>query len=355
MFHAWDDSGVTYSCKNNTYIFTVKCTCCVSVHQADSSVSLPVFIPVEDPYTCNKCNEDEWSEEGSTSCQKRSILFLQFSSPLSIFLMVFAATLLLLCVAVMMLFIYNYNTPVVKAAGGNMCFVMLVSLALSSINVFFFLGKPTVMHCIFRTVLFYIFYTICLSCMTVRAFQIFCIFKMAAKFPKIYRLWVQHNAQWIVFVTLSVFQMFICVLRISVKSPYPIKTYTPGAILLGCSPGAEQTFFLGVSYTWILSVLCFFFSYMSTDLPKNYNEAKAITFSMLLFFISWSFYYTVLRFPPTLYISIFNAVAQLCSLYGMLIGFFIPKSYVMVFQPKKNTAAYFQTAIQSYTQTMSRM
>ncbi|XP_060737806.1 taste receptor type 1 member 1 [Tachysurus vachellii] len=308
-----------------------------------------------DPYTCVLCNVDEWSEEGSTFCQKRSILYLQHTNPLSILLMVFAAILLVLCVAVIMLFIYNYNTPVVKSAGGHMCFVMLASLALSSINVFFFLGKPTVIHCIFRTVMFYFFYTICLSCMTVRSFQVFCIFKMASKFPKINRLWVQHNGQWIVIAILSFFQMFICVLRISLKMPSPIKTYTTGAILLGCSPGKEQTYFLGVSYTWFLSVLCFFFSYMSTDLPKNYNEARAIAFSMLLFFISWSFYFTVIKFPPALYIQFFNAVAQLCSLYGILMSYFIPKSYVIIFQPQKNTAAYFQTSIQTYTQTMSRM
>ncbi|TSL97294.1 Taste receptor type 1 member 1 [Bagarius yarrelli] len=309
----------------------------------------------KDPYTCTMCNTDEWSEEGSTSCQKRSIVYLQHTNPLSILLIVSASILLALCFAVFLLFIYNYNTPVVKSAGGNMCFVMLASLILSSINTFFFMGKPTEVRCIFRNMMFYFFYTICLSCMTVRSLQIFCIFKMAAKFPKLNRLWVQHNGQWIIVATLSSLQMFLCVLRLSLKIPFPLKIYIPGGILLSCSPGNEQTFFVSVFYTWFLSVLCFFCSYMSTDLPKNYNEAKTITFSMLLFFISWSFYFTVSKFPEGLYIPFFNAVAQLCSLYGILLSYFIPKSYVIIFQPTKNTPAYFQTAIQTYTQTMSRM
>lgn len=236
-----------------------------------------------------------------------------------------------------------------------MCFVMLASLALSSISVFFFLGQPTNMHCIFRNVVFYFFYTVCLSCMTVRSFQIFCIFKMAAKFPKIHRLWVQKNAQWNVIATFSFFQILICVLWISLNTPIPVKMYILDTVILSCSPGNQQIFFVSVAFTWTLSVLCFSFSYMSTDLPKNYNEAKSITFSMLLFFISWSFYFTVTKFPPGLYIQFFNAWAELSSLYGILLSYFIPKAYVIIFQPKKNTQAYFQTSIQNYTQTVSRM
>ncbi|KAI5621964.1 taste receptor, type 1, member 2, tandem duplicate 2 precursor, partial [Silurus asotus] len=309
----------------------------------------------QDPYTCKSCNLDEWSEEGSTSCQKRTILYFQETNPLSIIITVFAAILLVLCVAVVMLFSYNYNTPVVKSAGGNMCFIMLASLALSSISVFFFLGQPTEMHCIFRNVMFYFFYSVCLSCMTVRSFQIFCIFKMSAKFPKINRLWVQYNAQWIVTGTLSAVSAFVCILWISQKTPSPKNIYVDDTLILGCSPGNQQTFFISVFFTWSLSVLCFSFSYMSTDLPKNYNEAKSITFSMLLFFISWSFYFTVTKFPLGLYIQFFNAGAQLSSSYGILMSYFIPKSYVIIFQPQRNTQAYFQTSIQNYTQTMSRM
>lgn len=318
-------------------------------------LSLPAFILSEDPYTCNLCNVDEWSKEGSTSCQKRSILYLQHTDPLSILLMVSAVTLVVLCVAVIILFLYNYNTPVVKSAGGNMCFVMLASLALSCISVLCFLGKPTKIQCIFRNAMFYFFYTVCLSCMTVRSFQIFCIFKMAAKFPKIQKLLVQHNGQWILIATLSFFQIFICILRMALKTPIPIKTYISEAIILSCSLGNKQTFLISVLFTWFLSILCFSFSYMSTDLPKNYNEAKSITFSMLLFFISWSFYFTATNLPPGLYVQFLNAGAQLCSLYGIVLSYFIPKSYVIIFQPKKNTQAYFQTSIQNYTQTKSRM
>lgn len=236
-----------------------------------------------------------------------------------------------------------------------MCFVMLASLALSCISVLCFLGKPTEIQCIFRNAVFYFFYTVCLSCMTVRSLQIFCIFKMAAKFPQIQKLWVEHNGQWILIATLSLIQIFICLLRMTLETPIPDKTYISKSIILSCSLGNKQTFFTSVIFTWFLSILCFSFSYMSTDLPKNYNEAKSIAFSMLLFFITWSFYFTAAHFPAGLYIQFLNAGVQLSSLYGIVLSYFIPKAYIIIFQPKKNTQAYFQTSIQNYTQTMSRM
>ncbi|XP_072537148.1 taste receptor type 1 member 2.2 [Salminus brasiliensis] len=311
----------------------------------------------EDPNTCFPCNAGEWSQEGSTSCQKRSIMYLPFTGPLSILLLISAASLELLCIAVTVLFFVNYNTPVVKSAGGNMCFLMLASLIMSSISVFFFFGQPSVTECIFRNVMFCFFYTICLSCLAVRSFQIFWVFKMASKFPEVYKCWVKHNGQWLVIAVVSVVQFIFCVLWVTLKTPSPSRDETSyiDQIILICSSGNVEIFYVMVVLILSLSVLCFFFSYMCADLPKDYNEAKSITFSMLLFYISWCIYFTASMIYEGVLIQLIDAAAQLFSLYGILLSYFIPKSYVIVFQPKKNTQAYFQTTIQNYTQTISRM
>ena len=108
-------------------------------------------------------------------------------------------------------------------------------------------------------------------------------------------------------------------------------------------------------FMFILSGLCFCFSYMGTDLPKNYNEARAITFSMLLFCLSWAIFYTAEFMSYSTSAQVVKIVVELSSLYGIMLSYFIPKSFIIVFQPLKNTQEYFQAAIQSYTQTISRM
>ncbi|XP_036433932.1 taste receptor type 1 member 1 [Colossoma macropomum] len=309
-----------------------------------------------DPYTCVPCSTDEWSQEGSIACQRREIMYLSFTDPLSVLLIASAASLVLLCIAITILFLYNYNTPVVKSAGGSMCFLMLVSLIMSSISLFFFFGQPTVIRCVFRNMMFCCFYSICLSCLTVRSFQIFCVFKMAAKFPEAYKRWVKHNGQWLVITIVSVFQFILCVLWVSATAPAPSRDESSyeDQIILGCSRGNIGIFLVVVFLIVLLSFLCFFFSYMCADLPKNYNEAKSITFSILFFYISWCLYFTANMISQAVYIQLLYAVAQLSSLYGIMLSYFIPKSYVVVFQPKKNTQAYFQTSIQNYTQNISR-
>ncbi|KAL7827513.1 hypothetical protein SRHO_G00332310 [Serrasalmus rhombeus] len=309
-----------------------------------------------DPYTCVPCSTDEWSEEGSIACQRREIVYLSFTDPLSVLLLVSAASLVLLCSAITILFSYNYNTPVVKSAGGSMCFLMLVSLIMSSIGLFFFFGQPMVIQCVFRNVMFCFFYSVCLSCLAVRSFQIFCVFKMATKFPEAYKCWVKHNGQWLVITIVSVFQFILCVLWVTFRTPAPTRDESSYAdqIILGCSRGNLGVLLVVVFLVALLSFLCFFFSYMCADLPKNYNEAKSITFSILFFYISWCLYFTANMISRAVYIQLLYAVAQLSSLYAILLSYFIPKSYIIVFQPKKNTQAYFQTSIQNYTQNISR-
>ncbi|XP_058641585.1 taste receptor type 1 member 1-like [Onychostoma macrolepis] len=309
-----------------------------------------------DPYTCFPCAESEWSDEGSTTCKTRSVVYPQFTEIPSIIVMVSAAILIILLIAVFWLFAYNYNTPVVKSAGGSMCFLMLISLILSSVSVFFFFGKPTSVFCLLRNAIFEFFFTVCISCLTVRSFQIVCVFKMAAQFPKVHSLWVKHNGQWLFIAFSSFIHLISCVIWMTVN---PVKPTADSwsfkdQLMLICERGNNITLTIVVFISWFLGFLCLLFSYIGRDLPKNYNEAKSITFSLILYYLTWIAYFTAYLTLKSKYIIIFNAVAQISSINGILFTYFIPKSYIIIFQPQKNTPAYFQASIQNYTQTISR-
>ncbi|XP_050972498.1 taste receptor type 1 member 1-like [Labeo rohita] len=309
-----------------------------------------------DPYTCFPCAESEWSDEGSTTCKTRSVVYPEFTETLSIIVMVSIVCLIILLIAIFCLFAYNYDTPVVKSAGGSMCFLMLTSLILSSISAFFFFEKPTFVFCLLRNAIFVFFFTVCISCLTVRSFQIICVFKMAAQFPKVHSLWVKHNGQWLFIAFMTFIHFISCVIWMTVS---PVKatadswTFKDQTMLI-CEMGNTITFTIVVFISWFLGFLCLLFSYMGRDLPKNYNEAKSITFSLILYYLTWIAYFTAYLTIKSKYIVILNAMAQISSINGILFSYFIPKSYIMIFQPQKNTPAYFQTSIQNYTQTISR-
>ncbi|XP_062396169.1 taste receptor type 1 member 1-like [Sardina pilchardus] len=305
---------------------------------------------------CPTCHTYEWSEAGSTSCQKRSVEFLYFSDVTSILILLSTSFLMLLCVGVAVLFAVHRSTPVVRSAGGSMCFLMLGCLAAASISIFFYFGEPSAVSCALQSWIFVYFYTVFLSCLTVRSFLIICIFKVAVYLPRAHELWAKYNGQWLLVAGISLLQLLLCgVWMASPAIPEKDTKSFKDQLLIICFLRNMTASYLCIILMFILSGLCFCFSYLGTDLPKNYNEAKGITFSMLLFWLSWAVFLTATLVSRTKYVQMIKALVELNCLYAIMVSYFIPKSFIIVFQPAKNTPEYFQQAIQSYTQTVGRM
>uniref|UniRef100_A0A3Q3FYZ5 Taste receptor type 1 member 1-like n=1 Tax=Labrus bergylta TaxID=56723 RepID=A0A3Q3FYZ5_9LABR len=308
-----------------------------------------------DPYKCINCTYTEWSEPGSTSCNLRSVEYIPFTDIGAVLIMFGAVALVGLSLAMSVLFAINYNTPVVRSAGGPMCFLILGCLSLCSLSVFFYFGTPTTSSCILRFLPFLLFYTVCLASFVVRSFQIVCIFKMAAKFPKLYSWWMKYHGQWLIITVAFVTQAFLLLFGYfySPPRPYNETVVYPDKIILSCEIDLDATS-ISVILLVFLCFLCFIFSYMGKDLPKNYNEAKAITFCLLLLILTWIIFATEYMLYHGKYIQTLNALAVLSSLYCFLLWYFLPKCYIIIFQPHKNTQQHFQGLIQNYTKTMSQ-
>uniref|UniRef100_A0A3Q2Q7P4 Taste receptor type 1 member 1-like n=1 Tax=Fundulus heteroclitus TaxID=8078 RepID=A0A3Q2Q7P4_FUNHE len=297
-----------------------------------------LFCLVLDPYSCISCKETEWSKEGSTSCNLRLVEYIPFTDVGAVLIMAGACILVGLSGAISVLFATNYNTPVVRSAGGPMCFLILGCLIVCSVSVFFYFGKPTNASCILRYFPFLLFFTVCLACFVVRSFQIICIFKIAAKFPKLQTWWTKYHGQWLLITAAFTAQALLLITSLTYDPPIPYNEtlWHQDQIVLFCSLNLEVT-----SCTFVLlvflSCLCFIFSYMGKDLPKNYNEAKAITFCLLLLVVTWILFVTIYLLYQGKFIQILNALAVLCSLYSFLLWYFLPKCYIIIFQSHKNT------------------
>uniref|UniRef100_A0A671TIM1 Taste receptor type 1 member 1-like n=1 Tax=Sparus aurata TaxID=8175 RepID=A0A671TIM1_SPAAU len=336
--HAKKQNGIHECCFN--------CIICPSGTYINSSV---------DPYKCLKCKETEWSEEASTSCSLRVVEYIQFTDSGAIVIMVGAWFLVGLTAAMSVLFAINYNTPIVRSAGGPMCFLILGCLSLCSISVFFQFDKPTTSFCILRFLPFFLFYTVCLACFVVRSFQIVCIFKIAAKFPNLHSWWMKYHGQWLVITVAFLTQALLLLIGYSCAPPKPYNetVWYPDKIILSCDINLTATS-SPVVLLLSLCCFCFIFSYMGKDLPKNYNEAKAITFCLLLLIFTWIIFATEYMLYRGKHIQTLNALAVLSSLYSFLLWYFLPKCYIIILQPHKNTQQYFQGLIQNYTKTISQ-
>uniref|UniRef100_A0A3P8WR36 Taste receptor type 1 member 1-like n=1 Tax=Cynoglossus semilaevis TaxID=244447 RepID=A0A3P8WR36_CYNSE len=309
----------------------------------------------ENPSDCISCAETEWSAEGSTSCSLRTVEYLLFTDIKVIVLLVGTCVLVAIIIAVCVLFTINYNSPVVRSAGGPMCFLILGCLALCSVSVFFYFGKPTTLFCILRLFPCILFFTVSIACFGVRSFQIVCIFKIGAKFPKIHCWWVKYHGQWLTIAVTFVVQCILIIFGTLYGNPkaHGETSWYKDKIVFICDVkiiGLAAS----LAFLWSLCCLSFIFSYMGKDLPKNYNEAKSITFCLVLLFLTWIFFATHYLLNHGNVITAHSALSVLLSIYFFLMWYFLPKCYIIIFQPQKNTQQYFQGLIQTYTKTISQ-
>ncbi len=97
-----------------------------------------------------------------------------------------------------------------------------------------------------------------------------------------------------------------------------------------------------IGYNLCLVVLCTFYAVRTRNLPENFNEAKFIGFSMYTTCVIW------LAFIPLFFGSDYKVIT-LClstsfSATVILIFLFIPKVYIIIFEPEKNQRSAFATA-----------
>ncbi|XP_004385177.1 taste receptor type 1 member 1 isoform X2 [Trichechus manatus latirostris] len=309
------------------------------------------FLNESDLYHCQPCGKEEWAPQGSQTCFPRTVVFLTWHNPISWVLLAANTLLLLLLGGTAGLFAWHFDTPVVKSAGGRLCFLMLGSLAVGSCSLYCFFGEPTLSTCLLRLAPFALGFTIFLSCLTIRSFQLVFIFKFSAKVPTFYHAWVQNHGAGLFVVLSSMAQLLICLSWLVVWTPLPTREYEhfPQLVVLECTQANSLGFILSFAYNGLLSVSAFACSYLGKDLPENYNEAKCVTFSLLLNFVSWITFFTTASVYQGRYLPIVNVLAVLSSLCGGFSGYFLPKCYVILRRPDLNSTEHFQASIQDYT------
>uniref|UniRef100_A0A8D1JE35 Taste 1 receptor member 1 n=1 Tax=Sus scrofa TaxID=9823 RepID=A0A8D1JE35_PIG len=309
------------------------------------------FLNESDPYSCQPCGKEEWAPERSQTCFPRTVVFLTWHEPISWVLLAANTMLVLLVAGTAGLFAWYLDTPVVRSAGGRMCFLMLGSLAGGSCGLYGFFGEPMLPTCLLRQGLFALGFAIFLSCLTIRSFQLVFIFKFSAKMPTFFHAWVQNHGAGLFVVISSITQLLICVVWLAVWTPLPTREYQrfPQLVVLDCTEANSLGLRLAFTYNGLLSVSAFACSYLGKDLPENYNEAKCVTFSLLLNFVSWITFFTVASVYQGKYLAAVNVFAMLSSLSGGFSGYFLPKCYIILCRPDLNSTEHFQASIQDYS------
>ncbi|XP_068616570.1 G-protein coupled receptor family C group 6 member A [Brachionichthys hirsutus] len=296
---------------------------------------------------CLSCDTNtEWSPIGSSSCLRKALLFFGWQDGFAVVLLTFCALGILLALLVSVLFLHQHDTPVVKAAGGPLCQAVLFSLVISYISAILFVGRPNSLQCKARQVLFGLSFTLCVSCILVKTLQILLAFHFNPELQEV----LKRLYQPYVIITICVaLQAAICICWLILKSPFNQIIRNPTTLLEDCHEGSYLAFGVMLGYIAILVFVCFIFAFKGRKLPQQYNEAKFITFSMLLYLISWLLFVPVYVTTSGVYLSAVEMVVILISNYGILSCHFFPKCYVILFRREQNTKSAFRKNLYVYS------
>uniref|UniRef100_G3P7Q7 G-protein coupled receptors family 3 profile domain-containing protein n=1 Tax=Gasterosteus aculeatus aculeatus TaxID=481459 RepID=G3P7Q7_GASAC len=289
------------------------------------------------PAECSRCPLEFWSNEDHSQCVPKVIEFLSFVETMGALLTAFSllgasSTLLVLCV-----FFRFHHTPLVKASNSELSFLLLFSLTLCFLCPLTFIGRPTEWSCMLRHTAFGITFALCISCILAKTLAVVIAFK--AKSPANTLMQCSAPLQKITVLSCTLLQVLVCVLWLLLAPPFPFKNtaHATERIILQCNLGSPIGFWAMLGYVGLLAMLCFILAFLARKVPDNFNEAKFITFSMLIFCAVWLTFIPAYVSSPGKFTVAVEIFAMLGSSFGLLCCIFAPKCYILLLKPERNT------------------
>ncbi|XP_029441450.1 vomeronasal type-2 receptor 26-like [Rhinatrema bivittatum] len=291
-----------------------------------------------DTTKCWKCPEDHRPNENRDKCLPKVIEFLSYQDTLGAALTSVAILLSLTSFLILTIFFWFKDTPLVKANNRGLSFLLLCTLMLCFLCSLIFIGFPVKLTCMIRQPAFGLIFTISISCILAKTVTVVIAFKAVNPHNHL-RKWIGPKIPKLIIVFCSLIQLVICTYWIFSQPSFPENNTRSesGKIIVECNDGLTILFYCMLGYMGFLAIISFIVAFLARTLPDSFNEAKFITFSMLVFVSVWLSFIPAYLSTQGKYLVAVEIFAILSSGAGLLFLIFLPKCYIILIRPEMNT------------------
>ena len=246
------------------------------------------FEYVKDEFTCEDCGAGFWPYEHKGSCYKLEEKYIHWSSVYAIVPVCLGVLGMLITLLVIITFLRNWDTPIVKASGRELSFLLLSGFLICYSMSFILIIKPSAIVCGIQRFGVGFGFSMTYASLLTKTNRISRIFDSASKSAK-RPAFISPKSQLVICsILISVQVVFTCVWM--VLEPPNTRHYFLGGrrdqVILKCKI-QDISFLISLIYNMLLIIICTVYAVKTRKIPENFNESKFIGFTMYTTCIIW--------------------------------------------------------------------
>lgn len=289
---------------------------------------------LSDPQSCYSCLHGYWFSEIEGGCIAKELNYLGWTdleACICYGLFVWSFVTLVTIATIMW---RHWNTPVIKAINRPLTFLqILINMAILIITMVH-LGYPTRFKCGLYFILKSPLITGMVMCFVVKTQQVIKLFK--SKLPA--KQSRRRYRQILAVVTISSVQLIAVFTYVILRPPSIsfLEGNSPSVIYVECDYGKLSVIPLYLINNALI-VVCFILTFKARSLPQHFGESRYITYGVGCAYSCW------VAFLPPIYMlhgrtkTLYEILLIYAYVFSLQSFYFIPKCYVILFTPEKNT------------------
>nr|XP_034379402.1 vomeronasal type-2 receptor 116-like isoform X3 [Arvicanthis niloticus] len=286
---------------------------------------------------CVRCPDDKYANLQQTHCLQRAVSFLAYEDPVGMALACMALSFSAITILVLVIFVKHKDTPIVKANNRILSYILLISLIFCFLCSLLFIGQPYQATCILQQTMFGVFFTMAISTVLAKTITVVMAFKLITPGRKMRGIMITAAPKLVIFIC-TLIQLVICGIWLVTSPPFIDRDIQSehGKTIIVCNKGSVIAFHFVLGYLGSLALGSFIVAFLARNLPDRFNEAKFLTFSMLVFYSVWITFlpvYHSTRGKIMVAVEVFSILASSAGLLGCI---FVQKCYIILFSPDSN-------------------